>query len=74
MDNSLPCFGFDELKYPTISELAASLQIAKPSTSIMLDKLEDHGYLQKVKSVKDLSDSETDALCILLNKAIKSLP
>lgn len=42
-----------EMGNPTLSELTLKLQITKPSTSVMLDRLEEHGFLQKVKSDSD---------------------
>ncbi len=91
---------------PTLSELATKLKTSKPSTTVMIDRLEEHGYITKVKSdsdrrtahvhltekgitaselhanvhiqfahllTKDLTESETDILVVLLNKAIKSI-
>ena len=42
-----------EMKNPTSSELSLKLQITKPSTTVMLDRLEEKGYVLKVKSDKD---------------------
>lgn len=42
-----------EMKNPTLSELTIKLQIKKPSTSVMLDRLEENGFLIKVKSDED---------------------
>ena len=41
------------MKNPTLSELAQKLNITKPSTSVMLDRLKEHGYLIRVKSDND---------------------
>lgn len=41
------------MKNPTLSELAAKLKITKASTSVMLDRLEEHGFIKKVKSDND---------------------
>ena len=41
------------LENPTLSELTGKLQITKASTSVMLDRLEEHGFIQKVKSDND---------------------
>jgi DNA-binding MarR family transcriptional regulator len=41
------------MKNPTLSELAQKLNITKPSASVMIDRLKDHGYLIKVKSDND---------------------
>lgn len=95
-----------EMNNPTLSELSAKLKTTKPSTTVMIDRLEENAYLFKVKSDSDrriahvhltekgdnaaalhsrvhahfaqlltqeLTDSETDILVVLLNKAIKSL-
>lgn len=42
-----------EMKNPTLSELATKLEISKASASVMLDRLDDNGYLKKVTSDKD---------------------
>lgn len=42
-----------EMENPTLSELAVKLQITKASTSVMLDRIEEHGFLYKVKSDSD---------------------
>lgn len=42
-----------ELENPTLSELTEKLQITKPSTSVMLERLEEHGYVRRVKSDND---------------------
>lgn len=42
-----------EMENPTSSELAQKLQITKPSTSVMLDRLEEHGFVQKIQSDND---------------------
>ena len=42
-----------EIENPTLSELAEKLKITKPSTSVMVDRLEEHGYIQKIKSDSD---------------------
>jgi DNA-binding MarR family transcriptional regulator len=53
-DKQLHCI---ELIYtmenPTLSELTEKLEITKASTSVMLDRLEQHGFIQKVKSDND---------------------
>jgi DNA-binding MarR family transcriptional regulator len=41
------------MKNPTLSELTEKLKITKASTSVMLDRLEEHGFIQKVKSDND---------------------
>lgn len=41
------------LENPTLSELTKKLHITKASTSVMLDRLEEHGFIQKVKSDSD---------------------
>ncbi|PLX04039.1 MAG: hypothetical protein C0595_04820 [Marinilabiliales bacterium] len=38
------------MENPTLSELTEKLKIAKASTSVMLDRLEEHGFIKKVKS------------------------
>jgi DNA-binding MarR family transcriptional regulator len=95
-----------EMNNPTLSELALKLKTTKPSTTVMINRLEEHDYIIKVKSdsdrrtahvhltekggkaaelhtqvhahfakllTKDLTDSETDILVVLFNKAIKTL-
>jgi DNA-binding MarR family transcriptional regulator len=95
-----------EMNNPTLSELAIKLKTTKPSTTVMINRLEEHDYIIKVKSdsdrrtahvhltekggkaaelhtqvhahfakllTKDLTDSETDILVVLFNKAIKTL-
>jgi DNA-binding MarR family transcriptional regulator len=42
-----------KLKNPTLSELTSRLRITKPSTSVMLDRLDEHGFISKVKSDND---------------------
>lgn len=42
-----------ELENPTLSELTEKLQITKPSTSVMLERLEENGYVRRVKSDSD---------------------
>ncbi|MBN1118492.1 MAG: MarR family transcriptional regulator [Bacteroidales bacterium] len=42
-----------ENENPTISELAEKLQITKPSISVMLERLEENGYVRRVKSDSD---------------------
>jgi len=42
-----------ELENPTLSELTERLQITKPSTSVMLERLEEHGFVRRVKSDSD---------------------
>jgi len=42
-----------EFENPTLSELADRLKITKPSTTALIDKLENRGYLIKVKSDTD---------------------
>lgn len=91
---------------PTLSELSVKLKTSKPSTTVMIDRMSEHGYIIKVKSDSDrrtahvhltprgekaaelhsevhahfaklltqkLTDSETEILVVLLNKAIKTL-
>lgn len=41
------------MENPTLSELAQNLKITKPSTSVMLDRLEENGFVHKVKSDED---------------------
>ncbi|MGE4587517.1 MAG: MarR family winged helix-turn-helix transcriptional regulator [Mangrovibacterium sp.] len=41
------------MKNPTLSELTEKLKNTKASTSVMLDRLEEHGFIQKVKSDND---------------------
>ncbi|MEE4198050.1 MAG: MarR family transcriptional regulator [Bacteroidales bacterium] len=41
------------MENPTLSELTEKLKITKASTSVMLDRLEEHGFIQKVKSDND---------------------
>ena len=38
---------------PTLSELSGQLSITKPSTTAMVDKLSEQGYIKKVKSDSD---------------------
>jgi len=42
-----------DLKNPTLSELAASMNIAKASISVMIERLENNKYLYKVLSNSD---------------------
>lgn len=42
-----------ELENPTLSELAQGLQISKPSTSVMLDRLEENGFVRRIQSDSD---------------------
>lgn len=42
-----------DMENPTSSELAQKLQITKPSTSVMLDRLEEHGFIKKIQSDSD---------------------
>lgn len=42
-----------EMKNPSITEIAESLSITKPSASVMIDRLVDNDYVYKVKSDKD---------------------
>ena len=42
-----------EMENPTLSELAEGMRITKPSASVMLDRLEEHGFIQKIKSDED---------------------
>jgi DNA-binding MarR family transcriptional regulator len=42
-----------ELDDPTVSELSGRLKITNPSTSVMIDRLADKGYVKKVKSETD---------------------
>ena len=103
----LNCIEFvNEMDNPSLSEIAIKLETTRPSTTVMIDRLEEHGYLIKVKSdsdrrsahvhltekgiraselhaeahtkfakqlTKDLTESETEMLVVLLNKAINSL-
>ncbi|PLX15487.1 MAG: hypothetical protein C0599_16755 [Salinivirgaceae bacterium] len=41
------------MENPTLSELTEKLKITKASTSVMLDRLEDNGFIKKVKSDND---------------------
>lgn len=41
------------LENPTLSELTEQLSITKASTSVMLDRLQDNGFIVKVKSDND---------------------
>ncbi len=41
------------LENPTLSELTKKLKITKASTSVMLDRLEENGYVIKVQSDND---------------------
>lgn len=43
----------DKLQNPTLTELAENLMITKPSTTAMIDKLAEKGYVRKVKSDTD---------------------
>lgn len=94
------------LENPTLSELTETLGTTKASTSVMLDRLEQNGFIRKVKSDRDrrsahvhltvrgdraaqlhagvhqqfarlltrgLSESEKEALIVLLQKAIHSI-
>ncbi len=38
---------------PGLSELARSLKITRPSVTVMIDRLEDHGYVRRVRSDTD---------------------
>jgi len=38
---------------PTLSELAIELHITKPSITVMIDRLADNGFIQKIKSDND---------------------
>ena len=42
-----------EMENPTLSELAKKLEISKASASAMLDRLDEHGFVKKVKSDND---------------------
>lgn len=42
-----------EMENPTLSELSRSLKITKASTSVMIDRLDDNGYVKKVRSDND---------------------
>ena len=42
-----------ESQNPTLSELAKKLYITKPSATVLIDRLNDHGYLIKIKSDND---------------------
>lgn len=35
------------MENPTLSELTQKMKITKASTSVMLDRLEEHGFIQK---------------------------
>lgn len=41
------------MENPTLSELTEKLKITKASTSVMLDRLEEHGFIRKVISDND---------------------
>ena len=41
------------MENPTLSELAQKMKITKASTSVMLDRLAEHGFIRKVKSDND---------------------
>lgn len=43
----------NEIENPTLSELSQKLQTSKASTSVMLDRLEENGYLFKIQSDSD---------------------
>lgn len=43
----------NEMKNPTLTELAQNLQITKPSASLMLDRLHENGYITRAKSDSD---------------------
>ncbi|PKP01659.1 MAG: hypothetical protein CVU11_14515 [Bacteroidetes bacterium HGW-Bacteroidetes-6] len=43
----------NEMKNPTLTELAQNLQITKPSASLMLDRLHENGYTIRAKSDSD---------------------
>ena len=43
----------NEIQNPTLSELSQKLQISKASASVMLDRLEENGYLYKIQSDSD---------------------
>ena len=45
------------LENPNLSELAEALKITKPSASVMIDKLEINGYVQKVRLDADRRNS-----------------
>lgn len=42
-----------EMNNPNLSDLAERLNVTKPSTTVMIDKLEKKGYVEKVKSNTD---------------------
>jgi DNA-binding MarR family transcriptional regulator len=42
-----------EMKNPNLTELSVKLKITKPSTTALIDKLEEKNYLIKVKSDAD---------------------
>ena len=42
-----------ELDNPTLTEISDELNITKPSTTAMIEKLSEKGYLQKIKSDTD---------------------
>lgn len=41
------------MENPTLSELTKKMKITKASTSVMLDRLDQHGFIKKVKSDND---------------------
>lgn len=41
------------MENPTLSELTKKMKITKASTSVMLDRLDQHGFIKKVKSDSD---------------------
>ena len=41
------------MENPTLSELTGKMKITKASTSIMIDRLDEHGFVKKVKSDSD---------------------
>ncbi|MFC2126318.1 MarR family winged helix-turn-helix transcriptional regulator [Bacteroidota bacterium] len=46
-----------KMENPNLTELAEALKITKPSTSVMIDKLENNGYVQKVRLDADRRNS-----------------
>ncbi len=42
-----------EISNPTLTELAEKLKTTKASTSVMIDRLAENGFIQKVKSDSD---------------------
>lgn len=42
-----------QMENPGLSELAEKLRITKPSVTVMIDKLEEHRYVERIKSDVD---------------------